>query len=65
MDYAIQKATELGVTGITPVLTEYCDIKPNKIKHWEKVVISACEQSGRTVLPTLNNITKIHELENI
>lgn len=59
MDYAIQKATEAGVSSITPLLTERCEVKlkgdriDNRMSHWERVAISACEQSGRCVVPTI------------
>lgn len=57
MDYALQKAVELGVTQITPLLTERCVVKlkadnrQQKLQHWRGIVQSACEQSGRTCLP--------------
>ena len=59
MDLALQKATELGVTSIQPLLTERCAIKQGrqqlekKQAHWHGVITSACEQSGRTRLPEL------------
>ncbi len=57
MDFAIQKSTELGVSNIVPLLTEFCEVKlegprlQKKIQHWQQICISACEQSGRTVVP--------------
>lgn len=60
MDFTIQKATELGVSEITPLLTERCGVKLNverwekKRQHWQKVAISACEQSGRNRVPTVH-----------
>lgn len=60
MDFALQKSVELGVTEITPVITERCVVKLNeerwakKHEQWQKIIISACEQSGRNVLPTLH-----------
>lgn len=60
MDYAVQKATELGVTEITPVFSENCDVKlrpdraENKLRHFRKVAIGACEQSGRVGVPIIN-----------
>ncbi|MCC5867966.1 MAG: 16S rRNA (uracil(1498)-N(3))-methyltransferase [Gammaproteobacteria bacterium] len=57
MDYAIQKATELGVTEIVPVLTEFGVVRlgPDKSlqrrRHWQGVIISACEQCGRNRPP--------------
>jgi len=60
MDFVIQKATELGVNCITPVITEYGVVKLEdkraikKPEHWYGVAISACEQCGRTRLPKIN-----------
>ena len=57
MDFVVQKATELGVKRITPVLTEYGVVKlsaeraEKRQRHWQKVAISACEQSGRVRPP--------------
>jgi 16S rRNA (uracil1498-N3)-methyltransferase len=65
MDFTIQKAVELGVTAITPIVSERCNVhldeerKKKRLIHWERIIISACEQSGRTVLPTLHPITRI------
>jgi len=59
MDFAIQKAVELGVSAIQPVKTErsVINIKASrlekKMSHWRGVITSACEQSGRTKIPTL------------
>jgi 16S rRNA (uracil1498-N3)-methyltransferase len=59
MDYTIQKAVELGVNQIIPLLTERCTVKldaERRVKrwqHWQSIVHSACEQSGRTRLPEL------------
>ncbi|NQV85580.1 MAG: 16S rRNA (uracil(1498)-N(3))-methyltransferase [Woeseiaceae bacterium] len=60
MDIVVQKATELGVKRITPVLTEYGVVKldPDRAEkrreHWQKIAASACEQSGRTRLPLID-----------
>ncbi len=65
MDYAIQKAVEVGVTHITPLTTKYSVIKldenrqQKKLQHWLGIIIHACEQSGRTHLPVLNPITPL------
>ncbi len=72
MDYAIQKAVELGVKRIMPVVTERCNVQlsgdraEKRINHWQGVIISACEQSGRSYLPELLPITSIDAaLENV
>jgi 16S rRNA (uracil1498-N3)-methyltransferase len=58
MDFVMQKATELGVHAITPLLTERCmaldsERLEKKQAHWQKIVIHAAEQCGRTEIPTL------------
>lgn len=59
MDYAVQKATEAGVSTITPLLTERCEVKlkgdrvDNRLQHLERIAISACEQSGRCAVPAV------------
>lgn len=61
MDYAIQKATELGVSAITPLMSDRCELKlrgeeraDRKLEHWRRVAISACEQCGRNRLPVIH-----------
>jgi 16S rRNA (uracil1498-N3)-methyltransferase len=62
MDWVIQKSVELGVNEITPLITDYSNVKldaersDKKQQHWQQVMISACEQSGRTILPRLHPI---------
>ena len=62
MDLSVQKAVELGVNSMTPLLTERCvvqfkgDKKPQRLLHWQKIVQHAAEQSGRTTLPALIEI---------
>ncbi len=61
MDLVVQKATELGVKRISPVLTEYGVIKLDASRvakrrdHWRKIAESACEQSGRIRPPLIDN----------
>jgi len=60
MDTVLQKSVELGVTEITPIITERCTVKldesrwEKKRAQWQKIIIGACEQSGRNSVPTLN-----------
>jgi 16S rRNA (uracil1498-N3)-methyltransferase len=60
MDFAIQKAVELGVDAITPLFTERCVVKldpqrlAKRLDHWRGVLVAACEQSGRRRLPALH-----------
>ena len=59
MDYALQKSVELGVSAIVPLFTGRCNVKldgkrmETRMEHWKKIMIHACEQSGRNSLPDL------------
>lgn len=61
MDYMLQKAVELGVTRFIPLLTAHSTLKlaperwQKRSLHWQGVMLAACEQSGRTRLPKLEN----------
>ena len=67
MDYAVQKATELGINQITPLTSERCEVKlddgreDKRIKRWQQVAISACEQSGRARIPTVNPVLTVDQ----
>ncbi|MDE2156367.1 MAG: 16S rRNA (uracil(1498)-N(3))-methyltransferase [Xanthomonadaceae bacterium] len=60
MDLIVQKATELGVVRIVPLLTERAEVKldaaraQKRLSHWRAVAASACEQSGRARLPEIS-----------
>ena len=60
MDWAIQKATELGVNEITPIFSERCEVRlkderaDKRLLHWRQVAISACEQCGRSTVPVIH-----------
>lgn len=57
MDYTVQKAAELGVYAIQPLLTSRVEVRLDdkrqikRLAHWRGVTIAACEQSGRAVVP--------------
>lgn len=57
MDFTLQKSVELGVREIQPVLSERCVVRLNgeradkKVTRWQEIVIAACEQSGRNIVP--------------
>ncbi|MEM1402058.1 MAG: 16S rRNA (uracil(1498)-N(3))-methyltransferase [Pseudomonadota bacterium] len=59
MDTVVQKATELGVNRIVPLISERTGVRldenrlARKRDHWEKIAISACEQCGRNTLPII------------
>jgi 16S rRNA (uracil1498-N3)-methyltransferase len=60
MDLVLQKAVELGVHAIAPVVTERTEVRldaersDRRMQHWRGVLAGACEQSGRAVLPMLS-----------
>lgn len=59
MDLVVQKATELGVSHLVPLLTERSVVRltaqqsDRKVNHWRAIVIAACEQCGRNRLPSV------------
>ena len=61
MDMVIQKATELGINSIQPIFSSRSTIKlsldrtKKRLIHWRQVSISACEQSGRSKIPTIKS----------
>lgn len=65
MDFTIQKSVELGVSEITPLISERCGVKLNaermakKVEQWQKIAISACEQSGRAFVPKVNPVIQL------
>ncbi|QGZ28783.1 16S rRNA (uracil(1498)-N(3))-methyltransferase [Stutzerimonas stutzeri] len=67
MDWAIQKATELGATEITPIVTERCEVRlkderaDKRLAHWRQIAISACEQCGRSVIPVIHPPMSLHD----
>jgi len=67
MDYTLQKAVELGVHKIFPVFTEHTAVhinderKEKKQSHWQGVVNSACEQSGRNLIPEVYTASSLYQ----
>ncbi|PID42873.1 MAG: 16S rRNA (uracil(1498)-N(3))-methyltransferase [Proteobacteria bacterium] len=65
MDYMIQKATELGVTRISPLFSERCEVKLNeerqmkRVHHWRQIAIHASEQCGRCDIPEITPVTSL------
>jgi 16S rRNA (uracil1498-N3)-methyltransferase len=55
MDLVIQKATELGVSGIQPLVTERCIVRhTRKVPRWRKIAEEAAEQCGRATIPAIH-----------
>ena len=67
MELIIQKATELGVKTIVPVITKRTVIKlkdkDNKVDRWRKIAEVAAKQSGRDIIPTIENIINIADIK--
>jgi 16S rRNA (uracil1498-N3)-methyltransferase len=65
MDWLVEKATELGVQRITPLMSQHSVLRlqgvraDKKIAHWQAVAISACEQCGRNTLPQIDALQNL------
>jgi 16S rRNA (uracil1498-N3)-methyltransferase len=65
MDLTVQKAVELGVAAIQPVLTQKSLVKLDpkraaaRAEHWRKIVLAACEQSGRNRIPQVHTVASL------
>ncbi|WP_188208819.1 16S rRNA (uracil(1498)-N(3))-methyltransferase [Neisseria subflava] len=63
MDFTLQKSVELGVAEIRPVISERCVVRlsgeraEKRVARWQEIVISACEQSGRNIVPKVLPLT--------
>lgn len=67
MDYTIQKAVELGVAAVQPVLAERCVVRlsgeraAKRTAHWQGVVAAACEQCGRNRVPRVGQLLPLRD----
>lgn len=70
MDYSLQKAVEMGVSRITPIITERVQFRldnkrlEKKMRHWQGVIRAACEQCGRADVPILKPIMPLAQWLN-
>ena len=70
MELIIQKSVELGVSEITPTNMSRCIVKLDskderkKVERWQKISEVAAKQSGRDIIPTINNICNINVIAN-
>ncbi len=70
MDYTVQKVVELGASGITPIIAErtVVNLKGERAEkrrlHWQGVVVSACEQSGRNRIPAVQPLIHFKQWVN-
>jgi 16S rRNA (uracil1498-N3)-methyltransferase len=71
MDWILQKATELGVASVHPVQSERSEVKlegeraTKRLAHWRSVVVSACEQSGRSSVPEVAPASPLGRLSEV
>ena len=66
MDYIVEKATELGVSAIIPIISERTVIRlederrRSKVERWKKIAISAAKQCGRADVPLVQDVQKFY-----
>lgn len=67
MEFTLQKCVELGVSQFQPIVSERCVLRlqgeraDKRLQRWQEIVISACEQSGRSVIPEVLPVMKLSE----
>ena len=64
MEIILQKATELGVVKITPIISERTEVKELNLERAKKIVIEATEQSNQLSPPEISKITKLKDFVN-
>ena len=64
MEIILQKATELGVTKIIPIISERTEVKELNLERANKIVIEATEQSNQLIPPEISKITKLKDFVN-
>lgn len=69
MEWVLQKATELGVHAVVPVVSEFSDVKikperwPQKEQRWKRIIVSACTQSERAFIPHLRPPQTLEQID--
>jgi len=64
MDFIIEKATELGVNSIVPVVTERSQVrKTNKFLRWQRIAMESSKQCGRMIPPKIHDIMRFNDIE--
>jgi 16S rRNA (uracil1498-N3)-methyltransferase len=62
MDYIVEKATEVGVHTIVPVITDRSQSRTaDKRNRWERIALEASKQCGKTATPTIENTLNFNE----
>jgi 16S rRNA (uracil1498-N3)-methyltransferase len=62
VEVVLRSSTEVGVTNFYPIITERTEKKDLNTERMTKIIIEACEQSGRNTIPFLNKVTNISNL---
>lgn len=68
MDLIVQKTTELGISSVIPVITDRVVVKiekgneRKKVERWNKIALEAAKQSGRQVIPTVENVMNLEKI---
>ncbi len=72
MDFVFQKATELGISKLTPFTSEHSSFKltgndkqDKKLAHWQGILESACEQCGLNIIPTLTDFASLKNIAEV
>lgn len=67
MEFTIQKAVELGISRIVPLISKRCGVKADperiakKVAQWRKIAQSACEQCGRNIIPEISEVMSLDD----
>jgi 16S rRNA (uracil1498-N3)-methyltransferase len=65
LELVLQKAVELGVMGLHPFISTYCDkqsARGDSSDRWQRIILEACKQCGQPLLPQLSPMTSFSEL---
>ena len=63
-EWFLEKATEIGIDEVTPIICEHSERKMIKIERMEKIILSAAKQSLKSKLPKINNLTRLKDFIN-
>lgn len=65
MDYLVEKATELGVDRLIPVISARSQVLPDgdsKVRRWQRIALGAMKQSGRSILPRVDGVARLAQV---
>lgn len=65
-EFFLEKIVEVGIKEIFPIITEFSVVKTKELKErWQKIIINACKQSGRQIIPKLYSIKTLREIIDV